>query len=31
VLVDRDGEVRTMLGAVEADTLESALDDLTSP
>jgi peroxiredoxin len=31
VLVDSDGDVQTMLGAVEADTLDSALEDLTSP
>jgi len=31
VLVDSNGEVQTMLGAVEDDTLDSALEDLTSP
>jgi len=31
VLVGSDGEVQTMLGAVEADTLDSALEGLTSP
>ena len=30
-MVDSDGEVQKMLGAVEADTLDSALEDLTSP
>lgn len=28
-LIDSQGEVQTMLGAIEADKLESALDDLT--
>jgi len=31
VLIGRDGEVQTTLGAVEAETLDSALEDLTSP
>jgi hypothetical protein len=31
VLIDSDGEIQTLLGAVEADTLDSALEVLTSP
>ena len=31
VLIDSDGEVQTMLGAVDAETLDSALEDLAAP